>query len=80
MGGGSVDEPTWRTASQCDAGECVEIGALGESVLVRSSVDPDGIRITLSRHEWREFIAGVKDGGLPKERFRQPRNTAGQGP
>ena len=57
-----MDEPIWRVARRCDSGACVEIGTLGESVLVRSSVDADGIYVTLSREEWREFVAGVKDG------------------
>jgi len=30
--------------------------------MVRRSVDPDGAYITLSRHEWEVFVAGVKDG------------------
>jgi len=40
----------------------VEIGTLGESILIRSSADPDGMRVTLSRAQWRVFVAGVKDG------------------
>ena len=62
MSGKSGDEPTWRTAIRCDGGACVEIGTLGEAVLVRSSGDVDGICVTLSRDEWLEFVAGVKDG------------------
>jgi len=62
MGAKSGDEPTWRTARRCDGGACVEIGTLGESVLVRSSGDADGVYVTLSLEEWREFVAGVKDG------------------
>ncbi len=62
MGGGSADEPTWRTTKRCDTGACVEIGTLSESVLVRSSEDADGIYVTLSRDEWHKFVAGVKDG------------------
>lgn len=58
MGG----EPAWRTARRCDTGACVEIGALGKFVVVRSSADPEDTRILLSRDEWREFVAGVKDG------------------
>jgi predicted secreted Zn-dependent protease len=57
-----VDEATWRTAGRCDGGTCVEIGVLGRLILIRSSADPDGVRIALSRGEWREFVAGVKDG------------------
>lgn len=62
MGGKSVDEPTWRIARRCDNGSCVEIGTLGESILIRSSADPDGMCVALSRAEWRMFVAGVKDG------------------
>jgi hypothetical protein len=64
MGAKTGDEPTWGTAGQCDGGACVEIGTLGESVLVRSSRDADGVYVTLSREEWREFVAGVKDGAF----------------
>lgn len=62
VSGGSVDKLTWRTARRCDTGACVEIGTAGESIMVRSSADPDGVRISLSRDEWQEFVAGVKDG------------------
>ena len=64
MSGRSVNQPRWRTASQCDSGACVEIGALGKVVMIRSSADPGGVRIALSRGEWREFVAEVKDGKL----------------
>jgi hypothetical protein len=62
MGDRAESEPTWHVARRCDTGACVEIGTLGESVLVRSSVDPDGECVTLSRGEWQVFVAGVKDG------------------
>lgn len=62
MGDRAQSEPTWHVARRCDAGACVEIGTLGESVLVRNSVDPDGECVTLSRGEWQVFVAGVKDG------------------
>lgn len=62
MGGKTADEPTWHTGRQCDGGACAEIGTLGESVLIRNSADPDGPAVTLSREEWRVFVAGVKGG------------------
>jgi len=49
-------------ASRCDGGACVEIGTLGDSVLIRNSADRDGERLALSHDEWQEFVAGVKDG------------------
>jgi Domain of unknown function (DUF397) len=57
-----VGEPIWRTARRCETGGCVEIGILGDSVLIRNSADRNGERLTLRRDEWQEFVAGVKDG------------------
>jgi len=62
VGGRSAGELNWRAARRCDIGNCVEIGTLGEFVLVRSSADPDGTHISLSRGEWEAFVAWVKDG------------------
>ena len=62
MGGKTAGEPIWHTARGCDGGQCVEVGTLGESVLVRSSADRDGTHVTLTRDEWQVFITGVKDG------------------
>jgi hypothetical protein len=63
MGGGeSMGESIWRRARRCDSGACVEIGNLGELIVIRSSTDSGGTRISLSHDGWREFVAGVKDG------------------
>ena len=62
MGGKTAEEPTWHTGKRCDGGQCVEIGTLGGSILIRNSDDPDGARLTLARSRWREFIAGLTDG------------------
>ncbi len=32
--------------------------------MVRSSADMYGIPVTLTRDEWQEFLAGVKDGAF----------------
>jgi hypothetical protein len=57
-----VDEPIWRSAGQCEMGQCLEIGTVGEFVMVRNSADPAGTYVTASRDEWRAFVAGVKSG------------------
>jgi hypothetical protein len=62
MGERSTDEHAWRTAKSCDGGQCMQIGTLGESVLVRSSVDPDGAYVTFSHDGWRLFVARLKGG------------------
>jgi Domain of unknown function (DUF397) len=50
----------WRTSRRCESGACVEVGKLGEIIMVRRSADPDGTCLKLSRGEWQEFIAGLK--------------------
>lgn len=66
----SADEPAWRTASRCDSGACVEIGTLGEIVMVRRSPDPDGARLKLSRGEWQEFVCRLKlDGSMASDSY-----------
>jgi hypothetical protein len=60
--GGSGDEPVWRSARRCDTGQCLEIGTVGDFVMVRNSADPDRACVTLSRDEWHAFISGVKNG------------------
>ncbi len=57
-----ADGPTWRIAKRCETGACVEVGIQDGSVLARCSAYPDGIHITLSKDQWRVFVAGVKDG------------------
>jgi Domain of unknown function (DUF397) len=66
MGGASADQPTWRIGKLCDSGQCVEVGTLGKSVLIRSSADPDGRYVTLTKDEWNVFVAGVKDGDFDR--------------
>lgn len=41
--------------------QCVEIATTGKEVLVRSSVSPQ-VLLTLSRGEWRNFLADAKKG------------------
>jgi len=59
---GSADEPKWHRAALCEGGQCLEIGILGEFVMVRKSTDSGGTWVTLSRDEWHAFVVGVKNG------------------
>ena len=63
MRDGSSGELVWHRPT-CDGGECVEVAATGDAVLLRSSSSPDSVPVTLSRDEWREFLAGAKDGSF----------------
>jgi len=38
------------------------VAILDESVAVRDSKDPSGPVLVLTPHEWRAFVAGVRDG------------------
>lgn len=55
------DDLTWHRGRPCEDGACVEIAVEGGEVLVRSSLNR-GRLISLSRDEWREFLAGAKEG------------------
>lgn len=70
---GSASQPTWYRARQCDSGACVEVGILGESVLIRSSTDPGDTCISFGRGGWRTFVAGVKGGDFDGLRLSQVR-------
>lgn len=55
------DEPTWYRL--CESGGCVEIAVQGESINIRSSKAPETM-LSLTRAEWRDFLAGAKEGSL----------------
>jgi Domain of unknown function (DUF397) len=59
-----VDPATakWRKSSHSSANGCVEIAHSGDLVAVRDSKDPDGPVLLFTDHEWRAFLAGVRDG------------------
>lgn len=52
----------WRTAYSCNGGTCVRVAANGEMVLIGDSKAPHGPVLPFSRAEWREFLAGAKNG------------------
>ncbi len=56
----------WRKSSRSGGNEggsnCVEVASSGGRLAVRDSKDPGGCELTVSPAEWREFIAGLRDG------------------
>jgi hypothetical protein len=64
----AIQEPTateWRKSSRShDDGACVEIAALGHSIAVRDSKNPDGPRLALDHAQWRYLTARVASGEL----------------
>lgn len=64
MTDGLGGELVWHRGRACESGACVEVATTADSVTVRSSANPGGIFVTLSRDEWQEFLAGVKAGAF----------------
>jgi hypothetical protein len=52
----------WQCGRLCDGGACIEIARLGDAIVMRSFINPDGASLTVSRDEWRRFVAGIKAG------------------
>lgn len=64
MSDGLRGEPVWHKGLPCESGACVEVAAVGDAVMVRSTANPGGTPVTLSRDEWHNFLAGVKAGAF----------------
>jgi len=57
-----MDPLSWRKSARSSGnGEnCVELAGAPGIIAVRDSKDPDGPKLILSRHVFREFVAEVK--------------------
>jgi len=62
MANNSGFDAVWRTAKDCDGGQCIEIGAKDKIIMIRDSADREGGRIALSHQQWRNFVVAVKGG------------------
>jgi predicted secreted Zn-dependent protease len=58
----SHDSLTWHTALSCDGGECVEVAADRNIILIRNSRQPGGPLLEYTPEEWHEFVSGIKKG------------------
>jgi hypothetical protein len=52
----------WRKSSHSGANGCVEVAHDDDQVAVRDSKDRNGPVLVFTPHEWRAFLAGVRDG------------------
>ena len=53
---------TWRKSSHSSNNGCVEVANGDDRIAVRDSKDPTGPILLFTHHEWRAFLAGVRDG------------------
>lgn len=49
---------SWRAACSNEA-HCVEVGRMGEVLLVRDSVDPDGPRLAMTHEAFAGLLAAI---------------------
>lgn len=47
----------WRKSMASNSGACVQVATVGETVLVRDSVDPDGPQLRVPASVWSAFVA-----------------------
>ena len=47
----------WRKSTASSTGNCVEVAAVGRSVLIRDSGNPDGIVLRLPPAAWSAFLS-----------------------
>ena len=61
----------WHTSTRSggNGGECVEVAVnLPGIVAVRDSKHRDGATLTFTPGDWRNFLAGVRDGKFDRQR------------
>ena len=52
----------WRVSRTCESGACIMVARNGNSVVFGNTQYPDGPVFTYTDAEWREFLAGAKQG------------------
>ena len=54
--------PSWRKASFCASGECVEVAQQNGMIVLRDSTEPRGSVVRYTTEEWQTFVRGIKAG------------------
>lgn len=50
----------WRRSTRSGSGNCVEVAVAGGLVLIRDSVNPDGVVLRLPPMRWSAFLADAR--------------------
>jgi hypothetical protein len=56
----------WHRSRACEGGQCAEVAATDDAVMIRNSVNPGGSLVTLSHAQWQRFLAAVKEGAFDR--------------
>jgi Domain of unknown function (DUF397) len=65
LNGDNLKAAAWRkTRRSIGNGECVEVAPLVGSVVVRDSVNPDGLILRYPAGSWRTFLTAAKKGNF----------------
>jgi Domain of unknown function (DUF397) len=67
-----VTRDTWRRATGCVGGDCVEVRHTNARVEVRDSKNPTGAVLTFDPDAWMDFLAELRDGGYGVPPHRSP--------
>jgi hypothetical protein len=62
----------WRKSVRSSTNGCVEVGLVGDQVVVRDSKDRQGPVLRFTAHEWEAFLGGARDGEFELKRLQQP--------
>jgi Domain of unknown function (DUF397) len=55
-------ELSWRVAPRCAGGECIQIAASGDKIVIGDSKNPKGPVLAYSHGEWTTFVEAVRQG------------------
>jgi hypothetical protein len=55
-------QPSWRRASFCASGECVEVTQQNSMIVMRDSKEPRGHMLYYTTQEWQSFVRSIKAG------------------
>jgi hypothetical protein len=58
----TLGQLSWRTALQCNGGECVRVVPSGDMIVIGDTKNPNGPFLEYSRAEWKTFAEGIKQG------------------
>ncbi len=57
-----LETANWLKSSLCASNACVEVAAIGSTLVIRDSKNPSGGTLVFTKEEWKAFTGGVSQG------------------